>query len=87
MDSTGLNSNTSKNLDADGKPLYPSVYEFEEFIMINKSGAEKDITHLVTSFVIAEEIFSPILTAKIRIRDNENFFEEFGFGWTGNCKS
>lgn len=72
------NSNTSRNLDADGNPLYPSVYEFEQFIMINKAGDRRSITNLVTSFVIAEEIFSPVLTGKIRIRDNENFFEEFG---------
>lgn len=72
------NSNTSRNLDADGNPLYPSVYEFEEFIMINKAGDEKDITPLVTSLVIAEEIYSPVLTGKLRIRDNKNFFEEFG---------
>jgi hypothetical protein len=78
MDPSIPNANTSRNLDADGKPLYPSIYEFKEFIMINKTGNEKDITHLVTSFVIAEEIYSPVLTGKIRIRDNENFFEDFG---------
>lgn len=78
MDPSIPNANTSRNLDADGKPLYPSIYEFKEFIMINKTGNEKDITHLVTSFVIAEEIYSPVLTGKIRIRDNDNFFEDFG---------
>jgi hypothetical protein len=46
--------------------------------MINKSGDDRDISHLVTSLTIAEEIFSPILTARITIRDNENFFEDFG---------
>jgi len=77
MDSTIPNSNTSKNLDADGNILYPSVYEFREFIMINKYGQKENITQLVTSFIVSEEIFSPILTAKIVIRDNENFFEDF----------
>ena len=46
--------------------------------MINKRGDEEDINHLVTSLTIAEEIFSPVLTARITIRDNENFFEDFG---------
>ena len=78
MDPSIPNSNTSRNLDADGKPLYPSIYEFDVFEMINKNGDRKNISHLVTSFVIAEEIFSPVLTAKIRIRDNDNFFESFG---------
>ena len=71
------NSNASKNLDAKGNPLYPSAYEFEEFQMINKDGDEQDIQKIVTSFIIVEELFSPFLTARIRIRDNENFFEEF----------
>ena len=78
MDSSIPNANTSRNLDADGNPLYPSTYEFKEFIMINKYGQKENITHLVTSLTIAEEIFSPILTARITIRDNENFFEDFG---------
>ncbi len=77
MDPSIPNSNTSRNVDADGKPLYPSVYEFEEIQMINRNGDEEDITHLVTSFIIAEEIYSPVLTGKIRIRDNVNFFEDF----------
>ncbi len=77
MDPSIPNSNTSRNLDADGNPIYPSVYEFEEIQMINRNGDEKDITHLVTSFVIAEEIYSPVLTGKLRIRDNVNFFEDF----------
>lgn len=71
------NSNASKNLDAKGNPLYPSTYEFEEILMINKDGEEEDIQKIVTSLIIVEEIFSPFLTARIRIRDNENFFEEF----------
>ena len=78
MDPLIPNSNSAKNLDAAGNPLYPSVYEFREFVMINKYGESKNITHLVTSFIVSEEIFSPILTAKIVIRDNENFFEDFG---------
>lgn len=78
MDPSIPNSNTSRNLDADGNPLYPSVYEFKKILMINKVGDEKDITPLVTSLVIAEEIYSPVLTGKLRIRDNVNFFEDFG---------
>ena len=78
MDPSIPNSNTSRNLDANGDPLYPSVYEFKKILMINKVGDEKDITPLVTSLVIAEEIYSPVLTGKLRIRDNVNFFEDFG---------
>lgn len=78
MDPSIPNSNTSKNRDADGNSLYPSVYEFKKILMINKAGREEDIRPLVTSLVIAEEIYSPVLTGKLRIRDNVNFFENFG---------
>lgn len=75
------NSNSSKNLDADGNPIYPSTYEFEEIMLIKREGGgniiQKSIIHLVTSFNIVEELFSPLLTGKISIRDNENFFEKF----------
>ena len=71
------NSNASKNLDAEGKPLYPSSYVFNEILMINKEGNEEDIKKIVTSLIIVEEIYSPFLTARIRIRDNENFFDKF----------
>ena len=71
------NSNASKNLDAEGKPIYPSSYVFNEILLINKEGRSKDIQKIVTSLIIVEEIYSPLLTARIRIRDNENFFDDF----------
>lgn len=71
------NSNASKNLDADGKPIYPSSYVFKEILLINKDGRSEDIQKIVTSLTIVEEIYSPLLTARIRIRDNENFFDDF----------
>jgi len=77
IDNNVPNSNASKNLDADNNPLYPSSYVFNEILMINKEGEEKDIQKIVTSLIIVEEIYSPLLTARIRIRDNENFFDDF----------
>lgn len=80
IDDNVPNSNVSKNLDAEGKPLYPSTYEFEEIRMIkdvNGLRLTQDIQKIVTSLTIVEELFSPFLTARIRIRDNENFFEDF----------
>jgi len=73
------NANTSRNFDAEGNPLFPSVYEFE-YIKFIKQGKEVDAAkkRLVTSLEIVEELYSPIVKAKIIIRDNENFFEEFG---------
>ena len=71
------NSNASKNLDAGSKPLYPSSYVFNEILLITKEGKEVDIRKIVTSLIIVEEIYSPLLTARIRIRDNENFFDDF----------
>ena len=70
------NSNASKNLDAMGKPLYPSSYVFRSILMIKEGGKEVDIQKIVTSLTIVEEIYSPLLTARIRIRDNENFFDK-----------
>ena len=84
-----INANTPKNLDSDGKPLYPSVYEFS-YIKVCKfvtqaSGferKEKEIEihdkGIVTSLEIVEELYSPVVTAKMIIRDNINFFEETG---------
>jgi hypothetical protein len=71
------NSNAPKNLGADGTPIYPSSYRFIGITLINKDGKSKDIQKIVTSLIIVEEIYSPLLTARIRIRDNENFFDEF----------
>jgi len=77
IDDNVPNSNASKNLDAASKPLYPSSYVFNEIILINKEGTQVDIQKIVTSLIIVEEIYSPLLTARIRIRDNENFFDDF----------
>ena len=90
-DLDNTNSNTSRNFDAEGNPLFPSVYEFEyiKFIKqrnlpsgqtLDQESAEVDVRkrRLVTSLEIVEELYSPIVKAKMIIRDNENFFEEFG---------
>jgi len=77
IDDNVVNANAAKNLDSHGKPIYPSSYEFEKILMINKEGDSEDIQKIVTSLIIVEEIYSPLLTARIRIRDNENFFDKF----------
>jgi len=70
--------NISKLFDSEGNPLVPSAYSMEAFVLINSDGNERDITKLVTSFNIIEELFSPVLICNINIRDDENLFEEHG---------
>lgn len=104
-DSDKINSNTSRNFDAEGKPLLPSVYEFEYIKFIrSRPGENQQLDslsfergifddarsssnflevnvadkRLVTSLEIIEELYSPVVTAKMIIRDNSNFFEDFG---------
>jgi hypothetical protein len=64
-----INANTSRNLDAEGNPLHPSIYEFE-YIKFIKEGKEVDVAEkrLVTSLEIVEELYSPVLTGKMVIR-------------------
>lgn len=72
-----VNSNSSRNLTADGLNVNPSTYEFVYIKMTNREFETKNITSLVTSLVIVEDLYSPIVTARLEIRDNVNFFEDF----------
>lgn len=69
--------NTPRGLVYDAA-LIPSAYKVERFLITNQSGKTMDIANLVTSFTIVEEIFSPVVVLNARIRDNINFFEDFG---------
>jgi hypothetical protein len=69
--------NTPRGVGADGNAIVPSAYSIKKFLCKNSAGAEFDITQLVTSFTITEELFSPVIVLNINIRDNINFFEDF----------
>lgn len=69
--------NTPKGIDADGRATIPSAYRVIKMICINERGAEYDISRIVTSFTITEELFSPILVLNLKVRDTLNFFEDF----------
>lgn len=69
--------NTPKGIDATGQATIPSAYLVKKFMCVNASGVEFDISKIVTSFSITEELFSPVLVLNLRIRDTINFFEDF----------
>lgn len=71
--------NTPKGVGPDGQTdlQIPSAYKVVRFECINQNGATFDISRLVTSFTITEELLSPLIVLNIRVRDNINFFEDF----------
>ena len=60
--------NSSKVVNADGKPLVPGAYELKSVRLIRGSNG-LDITELVTDMSFTEDIFSPVMVAKLRIND------------------
>lgn len=72
-----VNKNTPKGIGADGVAEVPSAYLVRKLECVNQNGATIDISALVQSFTITEELFSPIVVMNLRIRDNINFFEDF----------
>jgi hypothetical protein len=69
--------NKPKGIDASGRATIPSAYKVIKMLCVNSQGAKFDIAHIVTSFTITEELFSPVLVMNLRIRDTINFFEDF----------
>lgn len=69
--------NTPRGIGADGTPDVPSTYEVVKLDCISQSGAVFDISPIVVSMTITEELYSPIIVLNLRIRDNINFFEDF----------
>ena len=68
--------NSSKVINAEGKPLVPGAYELSSVILKRAGMPNADITRLITDMVFTEEIFSPVVVAKITISDNIGFFKQ-----------
>lgn len=78
MGSSVINKNTPRGVGADNSVnSLPSSYVIKKLDCINKDGARFDISALVTSFNITEDILSPVITLSLKIRDTINFFEDF----------
>lgn len=71
------NANTPKGGEVNEKASVPSAFEVNRLECINQNGKVFDIFPLVTSFTITEELFSPVLTLNMKLRDTFNFFEDF----------
>lgn len=70
-------TNISTGVSADGTPLIPSSYEVDKCELTNQFGDVVDIYENVISLSVVSELYSPVLTCKVRIRDNINLFEDF----------
>lgn len=70
-------NNTPKGVGADGNADVPSAYLVRKLICVNQNGVAIDISPLVVSFTITEELFSPIVVLNLKVRDTVNFFEDF----------
>lgn len=65
--------NSPKVLNAEGKPIVPGTYEIQKVAIIrNRNSPELDITELVTDMVFTEELFSPVMVAKLTVSDTAN---------------
>lgn len=60
-----------------GDPASPSYFRLHSIVLTNYEGVKPipDITSLVESFTITEELYSPIVTFTANIKDSINFFE------------
>lgn len=65
--------NSPKVLNSEGKPLVPGTYEIEK-IAIKRADliGELDITRLITDMSFTEELFSPVMIAKLTVSDTAN---------------
>lgn len=71
-------NHTPKTLDADGNSTIPSSYEIDEMVLINEDGVEEEnFSKIVSSIKIVEEIYSPIITCKVSVTDDDDFFQRF----------
>jgi hypothetical protein len=65
--------NSPKVLNADGKPLVPGTYEIEKIALKRADlSRELDITRLITDMSFTEELFSPVMVAKLTVSDTAN---------------
>lgn len=64
-----------KVLNAEGKPLVPGTYSFES-IVLRRDSTQIDITRLCTDISFVEELFSPVMVAKISVADTEKIIQQ-----------
>ena len=76
IEDTVVSRNTPKGVDTNSAVI-PSAYVVDSLEIRNQYGQVKDMTTLVTSFTITEELFSPVIVLNAAIRDTINFFEDF----------
>jgi hypothetical protein len=69
--------NTPKGVNINGNSDIPSAYKVKKFICVNSDESRFDMSRIVTSFTITEDLMSPVLVLNIKIRDDINFFEDF----------
>lgn len=71
-------NHTPKTRDADGNSTVPASYEIDEMVLINEDGVEEEnFSKIVSSIKIVEEIYSPIITCKVSVSDDDDFFQKF----------
>jgi hypothetical protein len=60
-----------------GNPVSPSYFKLNSIVLTNYEGNKPmpDISSIVESFTITEELYSPIVTFTANIKDSVNFFE------------
>jgi hypothetical protein len=60
-----------------GQSLSPSSFKIKKLEITNHKGIVRDITNIVVSFSITESLYTPSLIANFKIKDVNNFFEDF----------
>lgn len=74
--------NTPRTLGADGNPLVPGSFKFRS-ISIIRGNAIEDISDIVTSVDIIQDLYSPTIVATILVRDTRGFYEKSGVKLSG----
>jgi hypothetical protein len=73
-----MNNFTQSYADSRGNSSKATGYELHSFDITNDRGEIRDIKGLVGFFKITESLFASSLVLEVGIRDEVNFFEEFG---------
>jgi hypothetical protein len=67
-------ANTPRTLGADGNPLVPGSFRFRS-ISIIRGDIVEDISDIVTSVDIVQDLYSPTIVATAVVRDTRSFYE------------
>lgn len=68
--------NSSRVLNAEGKPIVPGAYELLSVVLKRSGMTDIPVTTLVTDITFTEELFSPVLVAKISISDRVGLLKQ-----------